>query len=143
MVLHPEKEDVAREIFEKWDLDFAIVGETIAEDRFLVEIGGETVADLPLKALSGNAPEYDRPWTETPAAAEPAAIPSMKSATGSLLHLMGTPDLCSRAWIWEQYDHMVMADTRQRPGGDADVEIGGPSETPASEFVGHGRVVRQ
>ena len=68
MVLRPEKEAEARAVFDKWDLDFAIVGETIAEDRFIVLLGGEVKADLPLKALSGTAPEYDRPWVPTPAA---------------------------------------------------------------------------
>ena len=69
MVLRPEKEAEAKAVFDKWDLDFAIVGETIAEDRFIVVHGGEVKADLPLKALSGTAPEYDRPWVETPAPA--------------------------------------------------------------------------
>ena len=67
MVLRPEKEAAARAVFDKWDLDFAVVGETIAEDRFVVRLDGEVKADLPLKALSGAAPEYDRPWTPSPA----------------------------------------------------------------------------
>ena len=62
MVLRPEKEAEARAVFDKWDLDFAVVGETIPEDRFIVRLNGEVKADLPLKALSGTAPEYDRPW---------------------------------------------------------------------------------
>src|SRR6056297_2378660 len=70
MVLDPAKEAEARAVFDKWDLDFAIVGETIAEDRFLIVHDGVTKADLPLAALSGTAPEYDRPWVPTPAAAE-------------------------------------------------------------------------
>ena len=69
MVLRPEKEAEARAVFDKWDLDFAVVGETIPEDRFIVTLGGEVKADLPLKALSGTAPEYDRPWVPTPAPA--------------------------------------------------------------------------
>ena len=67
MVLDPQQEHLAKSIFDKWDLDFAIVGETISEDRFLIKLNGEVKADLPLKALAGNSPEYDRPWTETPA----------------------------------------------------------------------------
>ncbi|MDH3669051.1 MAG: phosphoribosylformylglycinamidine synthase subunit PurL [Paracoccaceae bacterium] len=120
MVLRPEKEDVARAIFDKWDLDFAVVGQTIAEDRFLIRHGGETKGDLPLKALSGTAPEYDRPWVETPAAAPLGDVPDCDPAA-DLLALMGTPNLCSRAWVWRQYDHMVMADTVVRPGSDAAV----------------------
>jgi hypothetical protein len=66
MVLKPEREAEARAIFEKWDLDFAIVGETIPEDRFLILHGNTVKADLPLSQLSSQAPEYDRPWLPTP-----------------------------------------------------------------------------
>ena len=68
MVLRPEKEAEAKAVFEKWELDFAIVGETIPEDRFLIQHHGEIVADLPLATLAGSSPEYDRPWVETPPA---------------------------------------------------------------------------
>ncbi|MEM7506362.1 MAG: phosphoribosylformylglycinamidine synthase subunit PurL [Pseudomonadota bacterium] len=120
MVLRPEKEAEAKAVFDKWDLDFAIVGETIAEDRFLVNLNGELKADLPLKALSGTAPEYDRPHTPTPAPALLGGLPEMDAAE-ALLRLIGTPNFASRAWVWEQYDHMVMADTVVRPGSDAAV----------------------
>jgi phosphoribosylformylglycinamidine synthase len=120
MVLRPEKEAEARAIFDKWDLDFAVVGETIAEDRFVVRLNGEIKADLPLKALSGTAPEYDRPWVETPRAAPAPELPALDPAD-ALLGLMGGPNLCSRAWVWQQYDHMVGADTVVRPGADAAV----------------------
>ncbi len=120
MVLRPEKEAVAKAVFDKWDLDFAIVGETIAEDRFLIRLNGEVKADLPLKALSGEAPEYDRPWVETPAAAPYTEVPDISPAE-ALLALIGSPNHASKAWIWEQYDHMVLADTVLRPGSDAGV----------------------
>ena len=120
MVLRPELEAKAKAVFEKWDLDFAIVGETIAEDRFLVLHHGEVKADLPLKALSGTAPEYDRPWVETPVPAGLTNIPSVDAAD-ALLKLAGSPNYSSRAWVYEQYDQMVMADTVMRPGSDAGV----------------------
>ena len=120
MVLRPEKEAEARAVFEKWDLDFAVVGETIPEDRFIVRLNGETMADLPLKALSGTAPEYDRPWVPTPAPAPLGPAPAVDPAE-ALLALMGRPNLCGRAWVWSQYDHMVMADTVLPPGSDAGV----------------------
>ncbi|MEL6477712.1 MAG: phosphoribosylformylglycinamidine synthase subunit PurL [Pseudomonadota bacterium] len=120
MVLRPEKEAEAKAIFDKWDLDFAVVGQTIEEDRFLVYLDGAVKADLPLKALSGTAPEYDRPWVETPPAPPLGEIPEIDPAE-ALTTLMGSPNLCSRAWVWEQYDHMVMADTVVRPGSDAAV----------------------
>ncbi|MEL6126183.1 MAG: phosphoribosylformylglycinamidine synthase subunit PurL, partial [Pseudomonadota bacterium] len=120
MVLRPEKEAVAKAVFDKWDLDFAIVGETIAEDRFLVSLNGEVKADLPLKTLSGTAPEYDRPSVATPPAAPLAEVPEVDLAD-ALLTLAGHPNHSSRTWVYEQYDTMVMADTVVRPGADAGV----------------------
>ncbi|MEY2961732.1 MAG: hypothetical protein RLZ60_1562, partial [Pseudomonadota bacterium] len=82
MVLNPELEAEARAVFEKWDLDFAIVGETIAEDRFVILHGNEVKADLPLSELSSSAPEYDRPWVPTPAAAPMADVPGVDAIDG-------------------------------------------------------------
>ena len=120
MVLRPEKEAEARAVFEKWDLDFAIVGETIAEDRFLVMQGNTVKADLPLATLSGSAPEYDRPWQE-PAPAAPLdadTVPGIEPIDG-LKALLSSPNYCSREWVYEQYDTMVMADTARPPGRGA------------------------
>ena len=115
MVLRPEKEAVAKAVFDKWDLDFAIVGETIVEDRFLIMLNGEVKADLPLKALSGNAPEYDRPWVETPAAEPLADVPEIDPIDG-LKALISSPNYGSKKWVYEQYDSQVMADTVRQPG---------------------------
>ncbi len=115
MVLRPEKEAEAKAIFDKWDLDFAIVGETIDEDRFLIMHNGAVKADLPLKALSGNAPEYDRPWEETEPASELEPVPEI-DPIDALRALVTSPNYCARNWVFEQYDHMVMADTVRAPG---------------------------
>ncbi len=120
MVLHPEKEAVARAVFEKWDLDFAIVGETIPEDRFLILHGNDTVADLPLSKLSSEAPEYDRPWVETPPAADMLPVPQV-DPLDALKALIASPNYAHKAWVWEQYDHMVMGDTVRAPGLGAGV----------------------
>ena len=115
MVLRPELEAEAKAVFDKWDLDFAIVGETIAEDRFLIVHNGEVKADLPLKALSGNAPEYDRPYVETPAAEPLSDVPGIDPIDG-LSALISSPNYASKAWVFEQYDTMVMGDTVRLPG---------------------------
>ena len=115
MVLKPELEAEARAVFTKWDLDFAIVGETIAEDRFLVLHNGEVKADLPLATLSGSAPEYDRPWVETPAAEPLADVPNIDPIDG-LKALLSTPNYAAKQWVYEQYDSQVMADTVRAPG---------------------------
>ncbi|MBD3786112.1 MAG: phosphoribosylformylglycinamidine synthase subunit PurL [Sphingomonadales bacterium] len=120
MVLKPEKEAEARAIFEKWDLDFAIVGETIAEDRFLILHGNEVKADIPLSKLSSSAPEYDRPWVETPKAAPLTSLPEI-GAIEALKALIGSPNYAAKNWVFEQYDTQVMADTVVRPGLGAGV----------------------
>ena len=120
MVLDPQKENLAKSIFDKWDLDFAIVGETISEDRFLIKLNGEVKADLPLKALAGNSPEYDRPWTETPAPDELKDVVEINAIDG-LKALISSVNYCSKHWIYEQYDSQVMADTIQRPGFGAGI----------------------
>ncbi|MEP1944179.1 MAG: AIR synthase related protein, partial [Sulfitobacter sp.] len=120
MVLRPELEAEAKAVFDKWDLDFAIVGETIAEDRFIIRLNGEVKGDLPLKALSGTAPEYDRPWVETPAAAPLTAAPSIDAIEG-LRALLSSPNYAGKSWVYEQYDTMVMADSARTPGWGAGI----------------------
>lgn len=123
MVLHPDRTEAARAIFDRWELDFAIVGETTDTGRFIIRHQGELVADLPVDVLADQAPMYQRPWTPTPPAPYLAAtdVPDTDDIGATLARLMGGPHLASRRWIWEQYDHMVMGDTVQRPGGDAAV----------------------
>lgn len=123
MVLNPDLEAEAKAVFEKWDLDFAIVGETLAEDRFLILHGNEVKADLPLSKLSSTAPEYDRPWTETaaPAAYAPSDAVVQIDPIDGLKSLIGSPNYARKHWVWEQYDSQVMADTVQAPGLGAGV----------------------
>jgi phosphoribosylformylglycinamidine synthase II len=123
MVLKPSREGLARRVFEKWDLDFAVIGRLTDTGRMVLTMNGETVGDLPIDPLAEAAPEYERPWVPSPSRPEIAAadVPPPKDAGQALLTLLGSPDGCSRRWIWEQYDHMVMADTVARPGGDAAV----------------------
>ncbi len=120
MVLKPELEEEARAVFVKWDLDFAIVGETIEEDRFLIMHNGEMKADLPLSKLSSTAPEYDRPWVETPAAEAMDDVPEI-DAIDALRALITSPNYAGKQWVYEQYDTSVMGDSVQTPGLGAGV----------------------
>jgi phosphoribosylformylglycinamidine synthase len=123
MVLKPEKEAEAEAIFRKWGLDFAVVGETTPSLRFIVRHGGAVMVDLPIKELGDEAPVYDRPHVETPKQpilAAAGVTPPMATAD-ALVALIGSPDLCSQRWVWEQYDHVILGNTVQRPGGDAAV----------------------
>ncbi|MAY86796.1 MAG: phosphoribosylformylglycinamidine synthase II [Pseudooceanicola sp.] len=115
MVLRPEKEAEAKAVFDKWDLDFAIVGETIAEDRFLIQLNGETKADLPLSKLASSAPEYDRPWVE-PAAPAPLGEVTAIDPIAGLTALIASVNYAGKQWVYEQYDTMVMADSARVPG---------------------------
>jgi len=123
MVLKPGAEPVAERVFRKWELDFAVIGRTTDTGKLVVRHGGAVQADIPLSALAHAAPVYKRPWTPKPklAAIAPEDVPAPNSPFSALETMMGSPHLSSRRWIWEQYDNMVMADTVQRPGGDAAV----------------------
>jgi phosphoribosylformylglycinamidine synthase subunit PurL len=123
MVLRPEKEAEAEAIFRKWGLDFAVIGKTTDTLRFVIKHQGEVKADLPIKELGDEAPLYDRPHVPTPArpVIDAAAVVAPASTRDALLRLLRTPDLCSKRWVWEQYDHLILGNTVQRPGGDAAV----------------------
>ncbi|NNE48693.1 MAG: phosphoribosylformylglycinamidine synthase subunit PurL [Altererythrobacter sp.] len=126
MVLKPGKEEMAAAIFEKWELDFAVIGEVTDTQHMVLEFGGEVVCDIPLGPLAADAPEYDRPYLSKDDYTAWASITPMQGAPDSadpgadLLKMMASPQLASRAWIAEQYDSQVMGDTIQT-GGDAGV----------------------
>jgi len=122
MVLHPDKEAVARKVFEKWELDFATVGKTTDDLRFRVLWQGDEVANLPIKELGDEAPEYDRPWTKPvpPAPLAATDVPQMDVAD-ALLGLVGGHQVASRRWVYEQYDTLIQGNSLQLPGGDAGV----------------------
>ncbi len=121
MVIAKGREEEARAVFDKWELDFAVIGTLTDSGRMALTVAGETVADLPIAPLVAAAPVYDRPREVPAPAAELGPLPPPPEPLAALLTLLASPDLCSKRWIWEQYDHMVMADTVGRPGGDAAV----------------------
>ncbi len=127
MVLKPGCEAQAEAIFHKWELDFAIIGEVTDTRHMVLEWNGEVVCDIPLGPLAHDAPKYDRPamskeeykaWANV---APLGDIPESTDIGADLLKMMASPDLASRAWIWQQYDSQVGADTAQKSGGDAAV----------------------
>ncbi|KWV92858.1 phosphoribosylformylglycinamidine synthase subunit PurL [Erythrobacter sp. YT30] len=126
MVLKPGKEEMAAAIFEKWELDFAVIGEVTDTQHMVLEFGGEVVCDIPLGPLAADAPEYERPYLSKEdykawAKVKPLeSVPECSDVGADLLKLMASPALASRRWISEQYDSQVMGDTLQT-GGDAGV----------------------
>ncbi len=126
MVLKPGKEAMAAAIFEKWELDFAVIGEVTDTRHMVLEFDGEIVCDIPLGPLAADAPEYDRPYLSKDEYKTWAKItpldhtPICDNPGADLLTMLASPALASRGWIAEQYDSQVMADTLQT-GGDASV----------------------
>ena len=123
MILEPEKQDFAKGIFDKWGLDFAVIGEITDSGNLTLNFEGAMVADIPINSLVDDAPEYERPWVK-PLSRKPVDIAELERPEDFnevILKLVGGANLSSRKWIWQQYDHMVMADTLKagRPGGDA------------------------
>ena len=130
MILKPEKTELARKIFEKWELAFATIGTITDTGHIVLKWHGETVADMPIAPVSTDAPMYERPYVIQSCGAHSASTGSQDWAQDpalmlripqDLIKLISSPDLASKRWIWEQYDHMVGNDTVQRPGGDAAV----------------------
>jgi len=121
MVLRPGKEEEAKAIFRKWGLDFAVIGHTTDTRRFVVKHGGEVMADMPIKELGDEAPLYDRPWAKpkVPAPVDAMTVAAPCPNLEALRRLVGSPDLCSKRWVWEQYDHLILGNTVEPPGGDA------------------------
>ena len=124
MVLDPSKEEMARDIFKKWDLEFEVIGKVTDTKRLILMMNDKEEASIPINILVEDAPEYQRDYIVE----EPSPIKEYKSEDfdqNNILNDLNTmimhPDLSSRKWIWEQYDHMVMADTVVRPGSDAAV----------------------
>ena len=122
MVLRPGSEAEAQRIFEKWELDFALIGHVTDSGRLVLRMHGKVAADIPVGPLVTEAPLYERPWRRTSLQddIDPGALPD-RNPLECLRQLIASPALASKRWIWEQFDHLVMGNTVKRPGGDAAV----------------------
>jgi phosphoribosylformylglycinamidine synthase len=123
LVLRQGAERTARAIFAKWDLSCVTVGRVIESGEMVLRLAGEEVARVPIAAVSEASPVYERPWRES-APALPVSARDVQSSIdepAALKRLLGSPDLSAKRWIYQQYDHTVMADTVRGPGGDAAV----------------------
>ena len=126
LVVKQGREAEVREIFEKWDLDVAVVGKVTDDGRVRVMYGGEKVVDIPVAPIVHKAPLYDRPAKEPAYFKELQKLPddmdeTMVDPADALYRLMASPNIASKKWVWEQYDHMVMTNSVVLPGSDAAV----------------------
>jgi phosphoribosylformylglycinamidine synthase II len=118
MILRPDRQELAASIFRKWELDFAVIGHLTDTGRIVVRHQGRVEADIPLGPLNDQAPLYHRTTTETKKQ-EPLNAMRIEDRLGlgaALERLVACPDLCSRAWVWDQYDATVRGQTIKRPG---------------------------
>jgi phosphoribosylformylglycinamidine synthase subunit PurL len=125
MILKPGREAEAMAIFKKWELDCAVIGRLTDTGRIVVKQQGRVEAEIPVARLVDEAPCYERPWEPTPQqpviAAKDYPLPQGDTPLTVLQKLLACPDLCSRRWVYEQYDNTVGANTLQGSGGDAAV----------------------
>ena len=124
IVLENGKEEQAKKIFDKWNLDFAVIGKTTNTKNIELLFDDKSVAKIPVNTLVENSPMYDRKWKKSKL---PKKIKLDKKKINNLKikdtlkKILSSPNICSKEWIWQQYDHTVMGDTIQKPGGDAGV----------------------
>ena len=124
IVLENGKEESAKKIFDKWNLDFAVIGKTTNSKNIELLFNNEKVANIPVNTLVENSPMYDRKWKKT-------KLPKKNKINKKSLNtlkikdvlkkILSNQNICSKEWIWQQYDHTVMGDTIQKPGGDSGV----------------------
>ena len=124
IVLENGKEEIAKKIFDKWNLDFAVIGKTTNSKNIELFFNQEQVAKIPVNILVENSPMYDRKWKKS-------KLPKKNKIKNEVLNklkikdvlkkVLSNQNICSKEWIWQQYDHTVMGDTIQKPGGDSGV----------------------
>ena len=124
IVLENGKEELAKKIFDKWNLDFAVIGKTTKSKKIELYFDNKKVVNIPVNTLVENSPMYDRKWKK-------AKLPKKNKIKKTdinnlkiidvLKKILSNPNICSKEWIWQQYDHTVMGDTIQKPGGDSGV----------------------
>ncbi len=121
IVLEDKKEDSAKKIFDKWDLDFVVIGKTIEKKNLILNYQKKKVADIPIEALSSKAPQYERKWVKTKLPLKKIKFKNLKKINfeESFLNIISSSNQSSKNWVTEQFDQMVMCDTVQKSGSDA------------------------
>ena len=123
IILEDKKEDEAKKIFDKWDLDFVVIGKTTDTNRLILNFDDKKVADIPIPALADEAPMYDRKWVKNKLSKNKVNIKDLKKIKieDALIKIISSPNISNKDWITDQYDQAVMCDTVQKSGGDSAV----------------------
>ena len=121
IILESGKENYAKKIFDKWDLDFVVIGKTTNSNNLTLKFNNEIVGEIPIDALASKAPIYDRKWTKTKLASKEINIKNLKKIKleDALIKILSSPNQSNKSWVTDQFDQMVMTDTAQRSGGNA------------------------
>tara|TARA_B110000211_G_scaffold232949_1_gene297900 strand:+ start:2365 stop:4587 length:2223 start_codon:yes stop_codon:yes gene_type:complete len=123
IILEDDKEKAAKKIFEKWDLDFVLIGKTTDTNNLTLKFNNEIIGEIPIDALASKAPLYDRKWTKTKLPEKKINTKELKKVKleDALIKILSSPNESNKSWVTEQFDQMVMTDTSQRSGGNAAV----------------------
>jgi len=123
IVLEDEKEEEARKIFKKWDLDFVVIGKTTNTNNLTLKFEDKIVGEISISALASKAPIYERKWIKTKLPEKQTQIKDLKKIKleDALLKILSSPNQSNKSWVTEQFDQMVMTDTIQRSGSDASI----------------------
>ena len=121
IILEDNKENDAKKIFDKWDLDFVVIGKTTDTKKLTLKYNNETVGEIPIEALASKAPVYDRKWTKIKLPEKKIDIKDLKKIKleDALIKILSSPNQSNKRWVTEQFDQMVMTDTAERSGGDS------------------------
>jgi phosphoribosylformylglycinamidine synthase II len=121
IILDEKKQEEAKRIFDKWDLDFVVIGKTTDTNRLILNFNNNKVADIPIPALADKAPLYDRKWIKSEVPKNKVKIKDLKKIKieDALIKILSSPNHSNKNWVTSQYDQMVMCDTVQKSGSDA------------------------
>jgi len=121
IILEDKKIEDAKKIFDKWDLDFVVIGKTTDTNNLTLKFKGETVGEIPIDALASKAPIYDRKWSKVKLPEKKIQIKDLKKVKleEALLKILSSPNQSNKSWVTDQFDQMVMADTAEKSGSDA------------------------
>tara|TARA_B100000767_G_scaffold226405_1_gene216040 strand:- start:1163 stop:3343 length:2181 start_codon:yes stop_codon:yes gene_type:complete len=121
IILEEGKEKDAQKIFEKWDLNFVVIGKTTNTNNLTLKFNNKIIGEIPIEALANKAPIYDRKWTKTKLPENKIKIKDLKKIKleDAFLKILASPNQSNKNWITDQFDQMIMTDTVQKSGSDA------------------------